>query len=741
MSNINDELQLKLNEANDQKDAYLLPENIRKDITVFGITGTYDAGIQTADADALPEDIRKGKTAYVNNEKITGTLNVLDTSDATATNVDILAPKTAYVNGVKVTGSIECSYDTVGVNNINITALSKSLSYNLGVSEDGLYIADLRTLNSSTTLAIYKLIGTSVELVASTSSNIPGTTNPDIKFSPVIENGIYRLAISAGTYISVFDFNSKTNTLTYRTQARIDSYTSNSIYQLCYSNCNKNVFTVIHTNLNDWGYGPIATTIRLNEGSNGQYTYSTLWNQSVARWQAGHNCFWNIDDTAFCYNSTHESGNTAGYILVNSDYSAASKNSIAIKCCYIDVNKGHRIVDYNLQVYKGTAWSSIGNLPSTPSDPDFVVFNQANDLVFIGSSTSNLNNVYVYKVNWNSGNVQLLYTLPIPTDHMFFGSNNGSQVIGMMGFNKARTIVYNRKTTPNISIIGLSQDLKQVVIGGKTLTSLEGLSNPASASQVLTGKQFYDAGGLATGTMPNNGSLSYIPGDNSLTIPTGYTSGGTIQAVNIANLQEYSNCLEITEKILGGNSFPYTRLEYIETNNGPYINTEIALLNNNAWTIELNIQPTAVNYDYNGIWGIANGSTNYECWIGSNGYQYARYNNVKSGAISMSTTRAIYKYELKGTTVYIYKDNSQIAAISTTVSPVNSNLNLLRCSASNSKAKLYEAKLFISGSLVAHYIPVLDYNGLACLYDDVTGTLKYGTGGSFIAGPVKTGGV
>lgn len=131
-------------------DADLTAANIKKGIEVFGITGTY-----TGDATATTEHILSGKTAYVNGEKITGTItsktaatytpstsnqiitagqylsgdqtilgdadlvagniksgaNIFNvagtyTSDATATAANILSGKTAYVKGAKVTGTI-----------------------------------------------------------------------------------------------------------------------------------------------------------------------------------------------------------------------------------------------------------------------------------------------------------------------------------------------------------------------------------------------------------------------------------------------------------------------------------------------------------------------------------------------------------------------------------------------------------------------------------------------------------
>ncbi|PWK16052.1 hypothetical protein [Tumebacillus permanentifrigoris] len=55
------------------------------------------------------------------------------------------------------------------------------------------------------------------------------------------------------------------------------------------------------------------------------------------------------------------------------------------------------------------------------------------------------------------------------------------------------------------------------------------VAGTALPSQVLTGTTFSAGTNYnAAGTMPNNGSLNYTPGVAALTIPLGYTSGGTI---------------------------------------------------------------------------------------------------------------------------------------------------------------------------------------------------------------------
>lgn len=57
------------NKVTVQGDENLQAENIRSDIQIFDVTGTY-----TSDATATAEDIAKDKTAYVNGEKITGSM-------------------------------------------------------------------------------------------------------------------------------------------------------------------------------------------------------------------------------------------------------------------------------------------------------------------------------------------------------------------------------------------------------------------------------------------------------------------------------------------------------------------------------------------------------------------------------------------------------------------------------------------------------------------------------------------
>ena len=74
-------LEDKLNQILQEKEQKIIPENIKSGLQIFDVVGTYEgSGIDTSDADAMTSDITISKTAYVNGEKITGTLPLFPNS-------------------------------------------------------------------------------------------------------------------------------------------------------------------------------------------------------------------------------------------------------------------------------------------------------------------------------------------------------------------------------------------------------------------------------------------------------------------------------------------------------------------------------------------------------------------------------------------------------------------------------------------------------------------------------------
>ena len=70
--------------------AKITASNIKKGVSILGVTGTVQEGVDTSDATATAASIESGKTAYVNGSKVTGTLSfrTLTTSTSEPTSSD-----------------------------------------------------------------------------------------------------------------------------------------------------------------------------------------------------------------------------------------------------------------------------------------------------------------------------------------------------------------------------------------------------------------------------------------------------------------------------------------------------------------------------------------------------------------------------------------------------------------------------------------------------------------------------
>lgn len=78
-----DKLVYKLQDIKEDKNTNLKPENLKVGVTCLGVVGIMQPGIDTSDATATANDIVNGKTAYINGEKVTGTIKALTSANHT----------------------------------------------------------------------------------------------------------------------------------------------------------------------------------------------------------------------------------------------------------------------------------------------------------------------------------------------------------------------------------------------------------------------------------------------------------------------------------------------------------------------------------------------------------------------------------------------------------------------------------------------------------------------------------
>ena len=106
----------------------------------------------------------------------------------------------------------------------------------------------------------------------------------------------------------------------------------------------------------------------------------------------------------------------------------------------------------------------------------------------------------------------------------------------------AQNVIINGVTYSNVPEVDIPKS------GGGTAKFFDTASANAAAADILTGKTAYGSSGSVSGSMANNGSTSGTIGTKagSVTIPAGYTTGGTVSLTNV------SDC--VASNILNGKS-------------------------------------------------------------------------------------------------------------------------------------------------------------------------------------------
>ena len=97
----------------------------------------------------------------------------------------------------------------------------------------------------------------------------------------------------------------------------------------------------------------------------------------------------------------------------------------------------------------------------------------------------------------------------------------------------AQNVVINGVTYSNVPEVDIPKS------GGGTAKFYDTAGANLSAGDLLTGKTAYGASGSVSGSMANNGATGGTIGTvaGTYTIPSGYTSGGTVSLTNVADCQ------------------------------------------------------------------------------------------------------------------------------------------------------------------------------------------------------------
>lgn len=670
-------------------DANLLPENIKQNVTIFGVLG--EAGS--------------------------------DSSDATATINDVLSPKTFYAGNEKQTGAIIPSYRTTEATNYLPTATDLSYAsteaYRQIIQLDNYTFYMFYTSGSITVRAIVdNKVEASSTYTLTELFNDTHFNNTVLTYDTFTVNDNFVLDVGKG-----YNNGNGGTALHFR---RVKYYVKTKSFSLINGIATGSGWGDTG---NNYGFGAVGSSVLPNRFVV-QYSY---WQNNIS--QAFGKIQWS-DTTGkivslatssrsdgFNY-GIRETGNGHVYTtsdrlyLVNDAESSISKVNTST---FAYVSHNHSYMIYNRCLYElvnGISASSATNLFNNKTllkdglpAYNYVFFSKNDAYVLLVSST----NIYVISLTED--------------DHAITQTITG----------RTYMFPYNAQCFYNLNE---SHYDKYEYTSGEELISLERLGevfskieekNVPTSNKVLSGSKYIGVSGVQVGTMPNLGRLEITPREFTQELSEGYISGGVVNVAEIANSDEYDNCLDYANCILNHTTkLPYKQLSYIQTDGNQWIAT--GLNASSDLDVEIKFKALRIGTGYGRVIG-----TTRDC-----NYEFCDMKNISSYRFSINSGRIQNNISVDNSnfntvkiigTGKLYINNKLIVDLAS--SPASAPVQLFTCMSGKEGGVLQVVycKMWKANELVRYYVPASDKDSTICLYDKVTKEYYYNQGtGVFIGG-------